>query len=201
MMQQINFYQPIFRKEKKVFSAQAMVEVSLIVLVLLFAVYGISMWNTSRIEAGIASMETTIKKHQANLEKLQKEFPRRVKDKLLATRITQLQQTIARKQKIIKALSGGGIYGNKSGFSQLLSGFARQHMTGVWLEQLEIGQGGIQLSISGNATSPDIVPEYIQGLSKDHVFKGRQFEVFQLAVAGKEDSTAHFVLNSRKKGK
>jgi len=201
MMQQINLYQPIFRKEKKVFSAQAMVEVTVIVLLLLIVVYGVGMWNTSRLESGVSSMETTIKQHLANLEKLKKEFPQKAKDKLLATRITQLQQAVTQKRKIIEALAGGGIHGNKTGFSRLLTGFARLHMTGVWLQQLDIGQGGAHLNIAGKAISPDIVPEYIQGLSKDPAFRGRRFEVFKLTGASKEDSSIRFVLNSSKTGK
>ena len=145
MMQQINLYQPIFRKEKKVFSAQAMLEVTIIVVAILLIIYGIGLWKTQQLEDSVAERKQGLKQQQASLEQFRKQFPQKEKDKLLPQRIARLEKTVAQKQQIVSALSGGGDYGNREGFSEILSGFARQHTDGIWLDSLEIDQGGVYL--------------------------------------------------------
>ena len=199
MMQQINLYQPMFRKEKKVFSSRAMMEVTVVVLLLLFTAYGISAWNISRLASSIESMQARVDAQQEKHEKLKTEFPQKTKNKLLAMQITRLETLASRKEKVLQLLSGGEMYGNQTGFSKLFTGFARQHPDDVWLDELEVSQGGAYLNIRGNATSRDIVPKYIQRLSRDQVFNGREFSVFQLAEADAEGSAVHFTMSSRKK--
>ena len=44
-MQQVNLYQPIFRKQKKVFSARALVQAVVLVAVALGGIFGYSRWQ------------------------------------------------------------------------------------------------------------------------------------------------------------
>jgi len=200
MMQQINLYQPIFRKEKKVFSAQAMLEVTVIVLVILAGFYGVGSWKTSELTETVIERKAVLKQQETNLEQLKKKLPRKGKDNLLPQRIAQLEKTVAEKQMVASVLSGGGIYGNREGFSELLSGFARQHSADVWLDALEIRQGGAHLKVQGNALNPESIPKYIQNLSAEQILKGREFAVFRLdkKIQPESNSYVTFTLQSTK---
>jgi len=201
MMQQINLYQPIFRKEKKVFSAQAMLEVTVIILLVLFIFYGVGYWKTMELKETVDERKLGLKKQEANLEQLKKKFPQQPKDKLFQQRIAQLEKNAAQKQKVVSALSGGGVYGNRDGFSELLSGFARQHTDDIWLDTLEIDQGGAYLKVQGNALSAESIPRYIQGLSREQVLRGREFAVFHIEKKTKPEMNSYvgFTLQSIKR--
>lgn len=197
MRQQVNLYQPIFRKEKKIFSARAMLELCGVILGLLLLYYGVSAWNLSRLENGVALKKHNLVEQRNNLERLKKKFPQKARDRKLESEAAALTRELASKQKILAALSGGGIHGDYRGFSRFLYGLALNHMQGVWLEEIRIDSSNGQLEIRGNAVSPDLVPRYVQGLAGDHEIRGRKFAVFQLARNEDRDSHVYFVMSSK----
>jgi hypothetical protein len=200
-MQQINLYQPIFRKEKKIISAQALFEVAAISLVILFAFHMLDLHRVSQIKASIDAQNLNLSKQQVSLEKLKNTLPLQEDDKLIQQRINRLEKILTQKRKLVAALSDSGVFGSRQGFSNLLKGFARQHIDDVWLENIEIDQGGKYMKLQGKAVSPPSVPTYIRSLSDDPVFKGREFEVFNLARQQGVELSPYisFTLQSEKK--
>jgi hypothetical protein len=56
--------------------------------------------------------------------------------------------------------------------------FARQNLSGVWLTGFTIGADGGEMTISGRALNPDLVPAYIARLNKEPLLQGRKFAQF-----------------------
>ena len=57
MTQQINLYQPIFRKQRKVFSAVTIAQAAGLFVVGLLLIYGYGRWQVAALGADIAALE------------------------------------------------------------------------------------------------------------------------------------------------
>ncbi len=68
----------------------------------------------------------------------------------------------------------------EEGFSPYLSAMARQVPEGVWLTGFRIDLGRAEVGLTGRASSANRVPLYLERLGDEKVFKGRQFERFNL---------------------
>lgn len=197
MIQQVNLYHPIFRREIKIFSANAIGIFLLLVVASLLAYYGLVQWQTARLEQNLVELESRLQKQEAALIQLrEQQSSGQSNSKLLTVRLHDLEQRLSEKRKVLSILSSGGISGNNQGFSELLLSFSEQHTKGIWLEYLEIANGGSTMEIQGNALSVDKVPEYIRNLSQDEAFDGRKFEVFQI-TREKEKDYVSFLLGSK----
>ena len=90
-----------------------------------------------------------------------------------------------------------GVFGRIGGLSVFLEGFARQHVEGTWLTQVRVRAGGRSIGLQGKALLPDLVPAYIDRLSKEPVLKGTSFSNMELrAVPGQLDVVGFSVRTS-----
>jgi len=174
MMQQINLYQPIFRKEQKIFSAQTLLIGNLLVLVGIFVLYGITLWQGSTLQS---QLEQTIKQRDDNLNRvtqLAKQYPEKKLDPQLTTQIERTRKRLEFLQEVSTTLfsTSGGIEG---GFSGHLAGLSRRDPQKLWLEQITILRGGSEIRLRGLTTQSERVPNYIQQLAHETIFQGTSF--------------------------
>lgn len=179
MMQQINLYQPIFREQKKVFSAAAMLQVTGLIVLILLAIYGYNLWQLQPFEQQIAQVNADHQRLSQQIEEMRQKVKANKKSQLLEDELKRVQQELERKRKVMTVISEGR-FGNQSGFSDLWAGLARQHVDGLWLTRIQIDNGGKQLLLSGKTVSAELVPVYIQKLSNESAFSGLSFNVLEL---------------------
>ncbi|MEZ4333278.1 MAG: PilN domain-containing protein [Myxococcota bacterium] len=70
--------------------------------------------------------------------------------------------------------------GDGATFSSLLTGLARQHRAGVWLERIELLEGGAALALSGRALRAEDVPALLRRLRAEPAFRGRAFGTLEI---------------------
>jgi hypothetical protein len=179
-MQQINLYQPMFRQQKKVFSAVTMLQILGFFVVVLGAVYG---WNVSRLEP----FRGELKKTSAEFERLAGQIDRlrasakdEAETRLLDREIARLSRVLAQRRLLLDALREGS-FGNTGGFSAYLEALARGHVAGAWLTDIRIDGGGQQLSLGGSTVDPELVPVYLKRLGEAPAFRQRGFNILELA--------------------
>ena len=187
-MQQINLYQPMFRRQKKVFSAVTMLQIIGFFAVILAATYGYA-------AAGLQPFRNELQKADADFAKLTRQielyrasFPEEGKGKLLETEIARMTKELEERRKLKEALASGS-FGNVGGFSGLFEALARGHVDGAWLTGIRIGKGGQMISLSGKAVDPELIPVYIRRLSDTPAFQKRAFNVLELARSEAEGET------------
>ncbi len=180
MMQQINLYQPISRKEKSVISAASMLQVALIILLVLGTVYGIDVWQMRTLTDGLAELKDQETERLSHLEGLSKQFPPKRKSLQLEQKIETLETQLNQKNEVIDRFTDHK-QGNTSGFSLYLEGLARQSIPNLWLKELQIQSGGEQLSIAGSALEAAQVPRYLRRLAEEDVYAGKEFRMFHLS--------------------
>lgn len=172
--QQINLYSPIFRKEKKKFSGEAMLQGAAAVILGIIVIYGFNHWRVMSLQAAFAQAEAG---HAAAIKRLQE-----VTQKFGATgksKVVLLEEEIAARERLRSRLAGEGA-GNVAGYSEFFVALARQHISGVWLTGFDVAQNGESMMLQGRTRAPELVPQYIQRLSKERVFAGREFHVFSM---------------------
>lgn len=193
--QQINLYQPIFRKQEKVFSARTMLLVFVATVVFFAAVYGYARWNVYSLITQSEKLAGLYDSEIKKLDDLSRRFPIKQKSQQVETELEDLKKERKAKQFLIKTLSGRSI-GNDKGFSSYFEGMARQRPAGMWLRRFELEQGGQIIGIHGSTLQAELVPEFLQRLAEEPSFEGSDFRVFQMQ-RDKENATAvNFTLRS-----
>lgn len=174
MRQQINLHQPPQRARIGGLSgANALIAIA-VVAGLLGAVWGHAAWSHARERATLAGLQAQETAEQANVEALRLKYPERKPSAALAAEVARLDRQVAQRRRLIAALNGGEI-GNATGFSSHLEGLARQHVEGMWLQDIALARGGRSVALSGRALAPELVPVYVGRLAQEGAFKGNQF--------------------------
>lgn len=179
MSQNINLFNPAFRKRRQLLTVAA---------VLMFA--GLTLAALASYEFYLQQQVQGLGLELQSAEGLlrsQRGFVEKVKGKTAAAKLDQqLEADIARHESELKlareamdALKGGA-FGNRQGFAEYLRAFSRQSVNGLWLTGFTIAGSG-ELEIHGRVLSPDLVPNYIQRLSKEQVLAGRSFARLEMS--------------------
>ncbi|MCW8824955.1 MAG: hypothetical protein OQK78_00885 [Gammaproteobacteria bacterium] len=174
MMQQINLYQPIFRKERKIFSAKTLLIGNLLVLIGLAVLFAFTLWQGESLQSQLTQ---TIKQRDENnnrINQLSAQYPQKSRDPQLAVKIANAKQRLAFLNEITTTLASQ-INGIEGGFSEHLAGLSRQDVADLWLNQITILRGGGEIRLRGSTTLSERVPYYIQKLSNEDIFEGTSF--------------------------
>ncbi len=187
MSQQINLFQPAFRKEPKRFSATTLLYACSVVLVFIVLLYGIGYWQLRGLRTELATVERQQTALAARLDEVGRKFRPSAKTQFLEKEIARLEALIAAKSGVREILERG-VFANTEGYSEYLLAFARQHIAGVWLTGFGIAGAGERLTLKGRTTVPELVPQYMQRLAKEQKLAGIEFQIFRMARPQNEAS-------------
>jgi len=195
IQQQINLYQPRFRKQEKVFAASSMLVVLVVALVFFGGVYGYAKWNVIALATESERLQDQQLREVARLESLAKRYPVKRKSNLLAQQLKELKNERKAKQFLAKTLTDRSL-GNSDGFSSYFAGVARQNLAGMWIKRLELANGGGVIGIYGSTLKPELVPQFIQSLSSEESFAGSKFQIFSMKRDTKNNAAVNFSLRT-----
>jgi hypothetical protein len=180
MSQQINLFNPIFLKQKKIFSAVNMLDALALLLVGVAAFYAYASIETLNLDR--QSVETARQYNQSRMRLLEtgaRYAPKKI-DAGLEADVSNLQaQLNARKAALDKL--GIGLLANDASYAEYMRALARQSLAGLWLTGFRVGKGGAELEISGRALQPELVPSYIHRLNQERAMHGRAFDSLSMA--------------------
>jgi len=179
MNQQINLYQPMFRRQEKVFSALTMLQTISLFLVVLGIIYFYGQYQLKPLQEQVRKLSRDTASLQAQVSKYRKQAPPANRSKLLGNEIARLQQELDQRRRIRDILAHREI-GNSTGFSGYMEALARQHVQGTWLTGVEIDNGGKSLSLHGKTLASELVPRYIQRLGSEQILAGISFNAMDL---------------------
>lgn len=179
MSQQINLYQPLFRKQKKKFSALAMAQATGALVAGIVLMYGYSQWQVQSQRAELHAAEARLASVSKKLDDVARQFGRTTPGRSVEQELAELEQRLAERRQVREIL-GRGVFGNTQGFADYLAAFARQHVPGVWLTGFDIVGRAEQMTLAGRSVEPELVPRYLQRLSGEPRLTGTEFRVFQM---------------------
>ena len=190
-MQQVNLYQPMFRQQKKIFSAVTMLQICGFFLLVLGAAYGYNVHSLSPFKTELARTTAEFDRIAQRIEAVRTTAPGQAEVKLMEQEIARLSRELEDGRRLKQALATGS-FGNTAGFSGYFEALARGHVDGAWLTGIAIAQGGGQLSFTGKTIDPELVPLYLRRLAEAPVFRKRGFNVLELARSEKENQLVTF---------
>jgi cell division protein FtsB len=193
--QQVNLYQPIFRKQRQVFSARTMAQAVALVAIALLAIYAYGVWKLAGLDADVVQLEGREKAFTAQVARIdpnlganrRAEVEREIKD---------LNATLLDQQRLIEVLRDQPL-GSTEGFSAYLAALGRQHTPLLWLTNLTINGATRAVDLGGRSVRAELVPEYLQHLGSEKALEGQRFDRLDIE-RDKESAEIAFHVTSRK---
>jgi len=193
MDQQINLYQACFQKQYLAFSLSTSALILTLILFSMAGSYGYGHWQRLQLAGDLETLQQQKSFLEQRLAALQKQMPTPVVSQLLEQKLQQLLENYSNGQGLLQRVRSL-IGGNRYGFSAYLEGLARQVEAGVWLTDIEIAGAGSFLSLQGSVTQPELVPQLLQKLSQEEIFRGKAFEVMDLSRPDANKGQVDFAL-------
>jgi hypothetical protein len=208
LSQQINLYSPLFRKQKKVFSAVAIAQAIGLVVLFIAVFYFYVAGQTSLLEIRAVDSGRQL---QIDLERLKvsasSESPE-ARAKVLSERKRKLEAALAERAQALQAMESGAP-GRTEGYASVLRALARVSMEGVWLTRVRFSDESGAASIAGRALRPGLVPVYLERLRSEKRLRGQEFASLEItrqaapaaqgesAAAPQAGSFVEFVLSTK----
>ncbi|UMR29094.1 MSHA biogenesis protein MshI [Massilia sp. MB5] len=179
MSQQINLFNPIFLKQKMIFTAAHMAQALGVMALLLVVLAAFLNYRSSTLQAEANAGKALVDASQARLTKANAEFVPRQKSKQLEAEIAQLQAQLQSLQEVEAVLKRGEI-GNTEGYAEYFRAFARQNVPGLWLTGVNIIGAGQDIALQGRAMQATLIPVYIGRLKDEQSMRGKTFGALQI---------------------
>lgn len=188
MSQQINLFNPAFRKQRLALSSVTAAICLAITLLALFAFQFHFQIQLNDLNDLLRAAQSGLEAQRAHVDKLRAEIASRKKDATLDAETARLETELKRGRESIETMKSGAI-GNQQGFAEYLRAFSHQSLNGLWLTGFTIAGGG-EIAIQGRVTHPELVPNYIQRLNQEKILQGRTFAALEMRAPKAEPAGA-----------
>lgn len=193
MYQQINLYQPVFRHEKKIFSALALLELLGLILLLLVGVYGLLRWQLSQLDDDLAALQ----QHHTTLSSQIERMEQAQAGKDLEALDQQIQSLEQRSELLAQLLDRMDTFAAPgSRFSTLLTDLAKVQIPGLWLTRIHLQAGGTT-TLEGTAMAPETVPRYLRQLADQPQLGRKHLDQVEIARNPDQPRRLHFTLSDQ----
>jgi hypothetical protein len=183
MSQQINLYNPAFRKQKKAFSARAMVQALAVLAVGILLIHAFEARQNRVLEGALAETDRRLVEQRDQMVRFAKEFTTKGSSTALAEDLARAEERLRSRRALLEDVKTGA-GGNADGYSTYLAALARRTMPGLWLTGIELGGKSNDLVLKGRALDGDLVPAYISQLKQEEPLAGRS--VSELRMLAKD---------------
>lgn len=193
-MQQINLYIDDAGKDGTDISLLNMVQGLVFIAFCAMLFYGYSLLQLSEIRQQIEETNKALLTEQTRLAETNAEYLRQRSGMTLEQELRKVETDLAVQREIINTMKSG-VLGNTRGYSEYMQAFARQIVNGLWLTGFKIEGDAVQMSISGAALAPELVPGYIKRLNNEKAMRGKTFTSLQMQLpksdVGKQPATQY----------
>lgn len=195
-MQQVNLYTEEFRPQKIVLPLPQMlwaVAGSVTILVFLTIWMSSSQSNKEkelhRIQGKLENIQAQVTSNEAKVAMMKQ-------DESLVRNNLRLTRQVEGRTALLETLDSVAVR-ETSGFSPYLIGLARHTEKSLWLTHFRISGGGEYMRLEGLATSAQAVPAYLERLSQEPVFVGKNFSEFLLDARNEKQTHLQFSLETK----
>jgi hypothetical protein len=171
--QQINLYNPRFRKKTNYVTLDTLAALAGVTLV---ATLAFAMLAKQRVALAQAEADK-VQRQMNEVEQRQKEAGNKAppqKDPQVAARLAQAEYD-NRALREVEAILEKGELGNTRGYSAYFNAFARSRVQGLWLTGVQIVGAGNEIGLQGRTLQAGLLPGYLNGLAREPVLKGKAF--------------------------
>jgi cell division protein FtsB len=195
MYQQINLYQPVFRRQHKIFSAVTLLQILAVIAVLLLALYGHAQWTLGNLQHTATSLEAQFRQLEAKLTALEAASQVSSATDSMNNELNRLRRRIAGRQQLLDRFDRFTLKSGP-GFGDIFEALALHTLPGLWLTGVQLTQAG-DTELRGTTLDPELVPRYLQQLPDHPRFRSLQQGSVHLARHEPENREVEFILRSK----
>ena len=185
MNQQINLYQPIFRKQQIIFSAQTIAWLALGLLLLLVVWSLLISQRVGSLESQLESQRTNEQRVMAQIAELGQDQPDESDRAELEQAIERLNQRRTELRQSLNAMNRRQPVAD-SRLHERYDALARQRPTGLWLTELRLDEQDGDITMRGRALAARLLPAYLEALSYEPLISGTGFRQIRLQESADE---------------
>jgi len=179
MFQQVNLYQPIFREERKLFSATAICTGLGIVAAGLLAITLASWWQLFSLSRQLDAIEAQERARAGLNAASQQLFEHGETEQQLTAHVKALSLALDRRQRELRYLASGQA-GSNLGFASRLEALAREQIDGLWLTGATFTAEPGRFALAGSALNAELVPRYLGRLANEPALSGAKVESLEI---------------------
>jgi len=194
--QQINLYQPIFRKQRVMFSLLFSLQAAGLFFIALSAIYLLNLRQVTFLERQLADDTHLNQQKLTQLAALSNEIAK-YKGSAGDSQLIQLRKELDA-EKFLLSVLGEAYASHSKGFANYLEGFSRRVIDGLWISRFDMLNGGSEIKLVGGALKPDAVPLFIENLKQEDSLRGTKFQILEIDRSDKTKSWVKFSLASDK---
>lgn len=189
MSLQINLLNPLLKKQPSYFSLSTMLQALGFIMLGSLLFYGYAIYQERQLNKQFNEDTKRFEAEKARMMLLEAEFSPQQSNQELQQEIQQLEKKLNTQSELIETLkSSAG--GNAAGYSEYMRAFSRQAVQGLWLTGFKVVGDGAEISLSGAALDPELLPVYIQRLGKEAIMQGKTFSTLQIHVGAEKEPSA-----------
>lgn len=174
MSQQINLINPSLIKQKDFLTSVNMALSYALVALLLTGWYGYNKMQLDTVQKQRDQLAANLEQVQNTLTQATAARAPREIDKGLQQELAKLEGKYQMQTQILSTIAHG-LNESSNGLAAYLRGFAKQSVDGLWLTGISIDNDQHAMTIRGRSLQADLLPLYIERLSKEPVFSGHEF--------------------------
>jgi hypothetical protein len=172
--QQINLFNPIFLKQKKIFTALPMAEALGVIVAGALALTWVASERVTELQRGADAGKNLLAEREQRLGRANAQFAPRQKSAALEAEVAQAEAELKSLHDVESVLHGG-VLGNTAGYAEYFRAFSRQNVGGLWLTGVRIVGAGNDIGVQGRALQPTLIPHYIARMTAERVMRGKTF--------------------------
>jgi hypothetical protein len=172
--QQINLFNPIFLKQKKIFTALPMAEALGVIVAGALLLDWYAAQRVADLQREADEGKALLAGREQRLVKANAQFAPRARDVRLAAELAEAQAELKALHDVSSVLQGGAL-GNTAGYAEYFRALSRQNVSGLWLTGVTISGAGNDIGVQGRAMQATLIPNYIARLTGERVMHGKSF--------------------------
>jgi hypothetical protein len=184
--QQINLFNPIFLKQKKIFTALPMAEALGVIVAGALLLNWYAAQRVADLQREADEGKALLAVREQRLVKANAQFAPRAKDAKLDAELAEAQAELKALHDVSSVLQGGAL-GNTAGYAEYFRALSRQNVSGLWLTGVSISGAGNDIGVQGRAMQATLIPHYIARLTGERIMHGKSFASLDI---GRRDAPA-----------
>lgn len=179
MSQQINLLNSALIKKKDLFNLNNSALLVGLFGLLMLADYVYAKTELSSLIQQKNQSAESLATAQSRLTQLTATHSPRPPNQALQRQILELENKSKLHQQVLKTVELSATTPD-AGYAAIMSAFARQRVSGLWLTGFSIDNQTDQLNIKGNTLQAELVPEYIARLGREPALQGKLFSALNM---------------------
>lgn len=177
MSQEINLVNPALRPKHDWLAFRSVAVAAAVALLLVSALYAYARVSASSALQAQMAVQARLTALQQEVQSAQAALAARVSDPQLEKEVVRLAAAVKQRGEVLRLAEELATQGS-GGVAEVMRGFSRQRMDGVWLTGFSVGPGGFD--IRGRLLDPASLPTYIRRLNTEPAFRGRSFAALDM---------------------